>query len=137
MAAFEPAIELVLKHEGGYTAGLPDDPGGETNFGISKRAFPELDIKNLTREQAIDVYKENYWKRYMEVQEDQRVANCFLDCAVNQGPSAASNINFILTSAEGGGRVLLKDLQLKRLLRYVAQGKPQFYKSWFSRTLDV
>ena len=57
---WEKAIEFVLKWEGGYVFN-PDDPGGETNFGISKRAHPELDIKNLTKEHAVVIYKKGYW----------------------------------------------------------------------------
>ena len=43
MSTFEQCIDHVLKHEGGYVDD-PKDLGGETNFGISKRAYPELDI---------------------------------------------------------------------------------------------
>lgn len=125
MADFEIAVELVLNHEGGYTPGLPDDPGGETNFGISKRAFPDLDIKNLTEQQAKDIYKQQYWS-FDEIT-DQSVANCLLDCAVNQGLSLANQLR----------NSPLKEIQVTRLIRYAHLDKPQFYHSWFSRTLDV
>ena len=45
---FEEAIEIILQHEGvgidpenptGYVND-PDDPGGETHFGITKRSYP-------------------------------------------------------------------------------------------------
>ena len=49
-------IEKVLKHEGGYVND-PTDLGGETNFGITKRFYPDVDIKNLTKEQAVEIYK--------------------------------------------------------------------------------
>lgn len=142
MAIFDIAVEKVLVHEGGYTAGLPDDPGGETNHGISKRAYPDLDIKNLSRDEAKVIYLKDYWKPYMAVQTDQHVANCLLDCAVNQGPSAADNIVQVLTHAIGGGVVTLLEVQLRRLLRYVSlvAKKPEEYKylgSWIRRTLDV
>jgi lysozyme family protein len=58
---FNQAIENVLKNEGGYVND-PYDPGGETIFGISKRIYPHLDIKNITRNQAIDIYKKQYWE---------------------------------------------------------------------------
>lgn len=59
---FEEAVEFVLAYEGGYVND-PNDPGGETNFGISKRAYPNVDIKNLTREDVIDIYRRDYWDR--------------------------------------------------------------------------
>ena len=52
---FEEIIESVLKHEGGYVND-PHDRGGETNFGITKKFYPNVDIKNLTKEQAKKIY---------------------------------------------------------------------------------
>lgn len=60
-ANFGKIIVVVLRHEGGYV-NHPNDPGGETNYGISKRAFPNVDIKNLTEAQAVDIYYNNYWR---------------------------------------------------------------------------
>jgi lysozyme family protein len=57
---FQTAIKLILEHEGGYVND-PDDPGSETNFGISKKAFPNLDIKNLTQDAAEAIYYNKYW----------------------------------------------------------------------------
>jgi len=59
---FEKAFEFVTEHEGGYIAD-PRDPGGETNFGISKKAYPDLDIKELTFEEAKAIYKRDYWDK--------------------------------------------------------------------------
>lgn len=58
--AFEKAVELIFKHEGGYVNN-PKDPGGETKYGISKRSYPYLDIKNLTKLQAKEIYYKDYW----------------------------------------------------------------------------
>lgn len=41
----------------------PEDPGGETKFGISKRAYPDVDIANLTIEAAAEIYRRDYWER--------------------------------------------------------------------------
>ena len=60
---FLVAVEVVLTHEGGYTNN-PADPGGETNYGISKRSYPQLDIKALTREQAVEIYRQDWWEKY-------------------------------------------------------------------------
>ncbi len=60
---FLDAIERVLGDEGGYV-NLPDDPGGETNFGISKRSYPEIDVAHLTRDRAIEIYYRDWWERF-------------------------------------------------------------------------
>lgn len=46
--------------EGGYSND-PQDPGGETKYGIAKRSHPDVDIKNLTLEGAMDLYYKEYW----------------------------------------------------------------------------
>ncbi|WP_455756498.1 glycoside hydrolase family 108 protein [Sulfurimonas sp.] len=58
--AFDRAFEATIGHEGGYVDD-PTDNGGETKFGISKRSFPEIDIKNLSLSTAKSIYLENYW----------------------------------------------------------------------------
>lgn len=89
---FRQAVEVVLKHEGGYVNN-PNDPGGETKYGISKRSYPHLDIKNLTKEQATQIYYDDWWQkyRYGEIK-DLAVATKVFDLSVNMGPSAAHRI---------------------------------------------
>ena len=60
MSDFERAFDLLMESEGGYSDD-PADPGGETNFGISKRAYPKEDIRFLTLERAKEIYKRDYW----------------------------------------------------------------------------
>ena len=57
---FNKCIKIILRNEGGYV-NHPSDPGGETNMGIAKRFYPNLDIENLTEEEAIKIYYEDYW----------------------------------------------------------------------------
>lgn len=57
---FRRVMEFILIWEGGYSND-PNDPGKETKYGISKASHPELDIKNLTKEQALKVYHDEYW----------------------------------------------------------------------------
>jgi len=59
MANFNQALKKTLVFEGGYVND-PDDPGGETNFGISKRAYPDLDIPNITDRQVRNIYWRDY-----------------------------------------------------------------------------
>jgi lysozyme family protein len=59
--AFEVAVAETLLHEGGYVDD-PDDPGGETKFGIAKRYHPDVDVESLTPAQARWIYYHEYWK---------------------------------------------------------------------------
>lgn len=85
---FEQAIERVLSHEGGYVNN-PADPGGETQWGISKRSYPNVDIKNLTRGQAIEIYRKDFWEKVNADELYDGVAYQSLDFAVNSGVSTA------------------------------------------------
>jgi lysozyme family protein len=58
---FDEAFDALIGHEGGYVNN-PADPGGETKFGISKRSYPNEDIKNLTLDRAKTIYLRDYWK---------------------------------------------------------------------------
>lgn len=89
---FRHAVEVVLRHEGGYVHD-PADPGGETKYGISKRSYPELDIAALTREQAIEIYRRDWWDRYRyDELHDLGVATKVFDLVVNMGPAQAHRI---------------------------------------------
>ena len=89
MSAFDVIIEMVLEHEGGYV-NHPSDPGGETKYGISKRAYPDVDIAALTPEQASELYKKDYWDRIKGDELPVGVACVVMDYAVNSGISRAS-----------------------------------------------
>jgi lysozyme family protein len=81
---FDQAFDALISHEGGYVSD-PRDPGGETKFGISKRAYPNVDIKALTLEQAKAIYKSDYWDRSQCDSLPPVVAFQVFDTAVNSG----------------------------------------------------
>lgn len=62
---FAKMLEFVLGWETMWGKALysndPTDPGGETKYGISKRAHPTIDIKNLTEQGASDIYFADYY----------------------------------------------------------------------------
>jgi lysozyme family protein len=60
MAGFRPIFDELISVEGGYSND-PDDPGGETKYGISKRQYPHIDIANLTLAKAFEIYYQDYW----------------------------------------------------------------------------
>lgn len=90
MSDFNTLIERVLVREGGdkYTNN-PKDRGGETKFGISKRANPDLDIPNLTREKAVEVYRERYWNQIGADRLPPEVRDLAFDTAVHHGVGTA------------------------------------------------
>lgn len=83
-APFDSAFDKLIDHEGGYVNN-PSDPGGETKFGISKRAYPDLNISGLTLEQAKEIYRRDYWERAKCDQLHPAVAFQVFDTAVNSG----------------------------------------------------
>lgn len=60
LRVYEDAFAFTVGEEGGYVND-PEDPGGETNWGISKRAYPDEDIKNMTKERAQMLAYRDYW----------------------------------------------------------------------------
>lgn len=82
MIDFGTAFDRLLGHEGGYVND-PQDPGGETNWGISKRSYPNVDIKALTREQAKEIYRRDFWEPLGDA--DPAIKFQVFDFAVNGG----------------------------------------------------
>jgi hypothetical protein len=83
---FEQAFEELMILEGGYVNN-PNDPGGETNFGISKRSYPDEDIKNLNLERAREIYYKDYWlpNHYDQIKDNSLAAYIFhnsVNCGV-------------------------------------------------------
>ena len=88
---FDKAFEIIIGHEGGYVND-PRDPGGETKYGISKRAYPTEDIKSLTLDRAKFLYKRDYWD-VVEAESIPGSARLMVfDCAVNTGVGMAKKL---------------------------------------------
>lgn len=85
---FDTAFDRLLGHEGNYVNN-PNDPGGETNWGISKRSYPNLIIKELTREDAYNIYKHDFWDRIHADQLLDGITFQLFDFAVNSGIETA------------------------------------------------
>ncbi len=91
--------------DGGYTND-PDDPGGETKWGVSKKAFPSLDIKNLTYDQARNlVYRPHFWNKIRGDDLPLPVGFVMFEQALNQHASAVGAVKCLQravgTSADG------------------------------------
>jgi lysozyme family protein len=79
----------ILDIEGGY-CNDEHDAGGETNFGISKRSYPHIDIKALTPDQAMEIYRRDFWdKNQLSEIDNQALANVIFYMIVNMGSKPA------------------------------------------------
>ena len=159
MSKFDEIIEVVLEHEGGYVND-PKDPGGETNYGIAKRSHPDVDIKNLTKEGAKEIYKEVYWDKNKVESLPEELWHIYFDMCVNQGKSRAVKIIQRAVNGKGGSltvdggmgpmtiaaigksRVELDRVRAYRVKYYadLVTKKPdleRFYFGWFKRALEV
>lgn len=106
-ALFEKSIAKVLKAEGGYV-NHKNDNGGETAFGISKRSYPNVDIKNLTVEKAKDIYYTDFWKTGpYDTLACAPLAEKVFDTAVNAGNSRAFKL--LQQAANACGAKLIVD----------------------------
>jgi lysozyme family protein len=85
---FDQAFDRLIGIEGDYVNN-PRDPGGETQWGISKRSYPALDIKALTREDARAIYYQDFWQRAHMIEYDAAIAFQVFDIAVNSGIETA------------------------------------------------
>ena len=89
---FAESIGVVLEHEGGYV-NHPKDPGGETNLGVTKKTWEawggKKDMKDLTPEDVIPLYKSMFWKRVKGDELPSGLDLVMFDFAVNAGPSRA------------------------------------------------
>ena len=88
---------LVLKNEGGYVDN-PADPGGATNLGCTKavweqyigRSVTKDDIKALTPNDVMPLYKVKYWDTIKGDDLPEGVDYAVFDFAINSGPSRAA-----------------------------------------------
>lgn len=97
---FDYAFINILKYEGGYTND-PNDRGNWTSgtvgkgqckgtkYGISAMAYPNLDIKNLSEEQAKEIYYKDYWVKIGLEQLNPKLALQVFDAAIQHGASTA------------------------------------------------
>lgn len=81
---FSLFVERILGVEGGYVRD-PNDPGGETKWGISHRSYPHLNIQYLTKEQAISIYQADFWEKPRIKELPPGLAWLVLDFGVNAG----------------------------------------------------
>jgi len=157
LTTFNEIIEVVLEHEGGYVND-PDDLGGETKYGITKRFYPDVDIKNLTKEQAKTIYHQDYWRPGKCDDVPPQLRHIYFDMCVNFGISGA--IKVLQETANGKGANIdvdgkigpntikaIQNLSLERVRAFrvlkfakIVINKPEqmkFWYGWYRRSLKI
>jgi lysozyme family protein len=98
---FPPSLAFVLRHECVYAPGheddlafvicenVPGDTGGCTKYGIDAADHPDLDIRDLTLEQATVIYREGEWTQCRCDDLPLGIDTAVFDCAVNNGVHVA------------------------------------------------
>jgi lysozyme family protein len=131
---FYEALKFTIPHEGGYVND-PDDVGGETKWGISKKAHPELDIPNLTPEQAAEIYYRDYWVPAGCSPLDTPLSTLVFDTAVLFGVRRSREF---LAKANGQYMEMCKlrrEYHLNRVNEKPSQKK--FLAGWLARTRNL
>ena len=133
MSNFNKALEFVLRWEGGYVND-PKDPGGETKYGISKRAFPKEDIKNMTKERAAEIYQQHYWIPSGCERMELGMATAVFDSAVNCGVGRAKQ--WLAKSKDAFDIIKARNDYYDVI---IARNKNllKFRRGWLNRTADL
>lgn len=110
---FDRAFKYTVGHEGGYGNDRRDRGNWSTGiigqgqllgtkYGISGMSYPHLDIKNLTLDQAKEIYRRDFWRAVKGDDLPPGLDLVVWDAAVNSGAGRA--IRWLQT-AIGGVRV--------------------------------
>lgn len=129
-ADFNSIVQRTLKVEGGYSA-TDGNSGAPVNFGINQRANPDIDVKNLTKDQAVQLYKSRYWDAIGGDSLPAGIRATAFDAAVNQGvPWTKAALQ-----QAGGDVAKFNQLREQRYRSIVASDPSQgkYLSNWLSR----
>ena len=139
---FDKCLEMLLSHEGGFV-NHPEDPGGITNLGVTKKVYDEWtgresteqEMRDLTPDDVAPIYKKNYWDR---VKGDSLPSGldwaCF-DWAVNSGSGRPAKAVQRAVGATQDGAIgpqtlgLIMEKDPEEIINYVYGVRQDLYKS--------
>lgn len=137
---FYNSLGTIFGHEGGYTND-PDDLGGPTNMGVTQSTYDDYcrrhnmktkDVKNLSRDEAIEVYYNDYWKASGADKVDNPVGALILfDTAILHGVGRAKQFY----KASDGDFSKVMDMRRKHYEKRVKENPSQqkYLKGWNNR----
>jgi lysozyme family protein len=137
-ANFDKCLEMLLHHEGGYV-NHPDDPGGETNLGVTKKVYVasggKKSMKKLTVKDVAPIYKKSYWARLKCDDLPSGLDFCAFDWGVNSGTGRAAKALQKICGASVDGAIGPKTLALinrqnpKYMIEEFGKIRQEFYES--------
>jgi len=139
---FEECMARLLEHEGGYVWHA-QDPGGETNFGVTRAVYEQYvgrqvmdgEMESLTHDDVYPIYKENYWDAVRGDDLPSGVDWSCFDWAVNSGKSRASKAlqRIVGVEADGGiGPMTLRavaEVEPEEIVKQMHYVRDKFYRS--------
>jgi hypothetical protein len=135
-ASFQRAVGNLLKREGGLGV---DNNRALVNFGMNQASHPEINVRDLTKEDAAQKYRNEYWNAVGGDKLHPALANVALDTAAMAGPARAKS----LLQASGGDPVDMLHQRQQFLANLVASGRlnddgtprygPNVAKAWQNR----
>lgn len=154
MTPFERAWMFLQRPDiegGARVVDDPDDPGGLTKWGISQRAYPALDIRALTEDEAKALFRRDYWEKCNCTAMPPAVAVAVADAAFNQGTRAAASLlqealrvdpdgiigpNTLAALHRNRPNEIVNEFLSRRATRY-ADGKAKYRRGWFLRLFKL
>jgi lysozyme family protein len=152
---FKACLDLVLKSEGGWVNN-PNDPGGETNFGVTKRVWEEYvghpveSLKKLTKEEVAPLYELKYWRPcYGELLPRGLDYLCFsfgINAGCGRSIKDLQKSIGVISDGIIGPRVMqkLRESNIADVIKVFSESRREYYKSlksfpifgrgWISRT---
>lgn len=156
---FTKCLDIIFMHEGGF-ADHPDDPGGATNMGITHKTLAAWrgapvtveDVRNLTRAEAGEIYRANYWNALNCDGLPAGVDLVVFDFGVNAGVRRSAKLLQEVVHVEQDGQVgpitlgAAKTLEPAHIINAFSDGRMEHYRSlrhwetfkrgWTKRTTD-
>jgi len=140
---FEQSLKMLLHHEGGYVW-HPEDPGGETNLGVTRAVYEQWvgrqvmdgEMKGLTVADVAPIYKTNYWDK---IKGDDPMMPSGLDFAafdwgVNSGTGRPAKVIQKYIGAKQDGAIGPRSLALvaennpSDMIQYLYEQRQKFYE---------
>jgi len=138
---FEQSLKMLLHHEGGYVW-HPEDPGGETNLGVTRAVYEQWvgrqvmdgEMKRLKVADVAPIYKTNYWDRIRGDDLPSGLDFAAFDWAVNSGTGRPARVIQKYISAKQDGAIGPKTLALvaendpSNMIQYLYEQRQKFYE---------